>query len=154
MSAHLPYVGIPPPDTHRTGAKCIASGPQDPKSPGPAYHTPGVLRTKPGRGDPTRSMACSDKILRWNVLGCQGALLAHFVSAPVVLETFTVASCVFDREALTRAICGRLRQSPGVSLRVHEPVIHHCQCQLGDVEDCGLASWSNQKVAPAGLWFV
>ena len=61
-----------------------------------------------------------------------------------------MASCVFDREALARAICGRLRQSPGVSLRVHEPVIHHCQCQLGDVKDCGLASWSNQKVAPAG----
>ena len=27
----------------------------------------GRLRTKPGRGDATRSMSCSDKLLRWNV---------------------------------------------------------------------------------------
>lgn len=42
-------------DIHRTGAKSVVAG-MDPKLPGRAYHLLGVLRTKPGRGDPTRSM--------------------------------------------------------------------------------------------------
>ena len=29
----------------------------------------GILRSKPGRGDRTRSISCSDKILRWTLLG-------------------------------------------------------------------------------------
>ena len=46
--------------------------PQDLKLPGAEYHTSlGAVRTKPGRGDPTRSLSCSDKMLKWRALGMQ-----------------------------------------------------------------------------------
>ena len=58
-------------DAHRTGAKPVPGEPADPKGAGGGYHAVGVLRCKPGRGDPTLSMSCSDKISRWTVVGCQ-----------------------------------------------------------------------------------
>lgn len=52
-------------DIHRTGAKCLQhDDKQDSFGSGIDYHVVGPLRTKPGRGDRTLSLSCSDKIAK------------------------------------------------------------------------------------------
>nr|CAD7396730.1 unnamed protein product [Timema cristinae] len=97
-------------DIFRTGAKCLPTEPrQDPKLPGVQYHTVAALRTKPGRGDPTLSLSCSDKLARWNAVGIQGALLSLLLSTPVHLSSIVIARvCPHSQEALHRAVVGRV----------------------------------------------
>ncbi|XP_012868473.1 PREDICTED: tRNA-specific adenosine deaminase 1 isoform X1 [Dipodomys ordii] len=94
-------------DIHRTGAKCVPGEARDPGKPGAAYHQVGLLRVKPGRGDRTCSMSCSDKMARWNVLGCQGALLMHFLEEPIYLSALVIGKCPYSQEAMQRALTGR-----------------------------------------------
>uniref|UniRef100_A0ABM5F4N5 Double-stranded RNA-specific adenosine deaminase isoform X4 n=1 Tax=Pogona vitticeps TaxID=103695 RepID=A0ABM5F4N5_9SAUR len=57
-------------------------------------------------GERLRTMSCSDKILRWNVLGLQGAMLSHFLQ-PVYLRSVTLGY-LYSQGHLTRAICCRM----------------------------------------------
>ncbi|KAL3860752.1 hypothetical protein ACJMK2_010827 [Sinanodonta woodiana] len=94
-------------DIYRTGAKCVPGGKQDPFGDGQNYHTIGAFRIKPGRGERTLSMSCSDKLARWNVVGCQGALLSHFLTSPIYFVSITVGRYPYNAEALMRAVIGR-----------------------------------------------
>ncbi|NXK68119.1 DSRAD deaminase, partial [Sylvietta virens] len=59
-------------------------------------------------GERLRTMSCSDKILRWNVLGLQGALLSHFLE-PVYLRSVTLGY-LYSQGHLARAICCRMER--------------------------------------------
>lgn len=94
-------------DVNRTGAKCVENGEQDKKSDGAGYHAVGQIRTKPGRGDRTLSLSCSDKMLKWNVVGFQGALCSVFIKKPIFFKTLVIASGYFDKECLERGLFRR-----------------------------------------------
>ncbi|XP_018392410.1 PREDICTED: tRNA-specific adenosine deaminase 1 [Cyphomyrmex costatus] len=95
-------------DIHRTGAKCVKGEKiQDPRLPGVNYHIVGPLRTKPGRGDPTSSLSCSDKIAKWLILGLQGSLLSLLIPS-IKLESITIGGdSPFSLDAMERGLYKR-----------------------------------------------
>ena len=97
-------------DIYRTGAKCVPTGKQDPNQDGEDYHITGVLRTKPGRGERTLSMSCSDKIMKWCTLGLQGGLLSSFLESPIYLTSIIIGKCPFNKEAMERGVSLRHRE--------------------------------------------
>eukprot|EP00794_Sanderia_malayensis_P016706 gene16706-18400_t len=60
-------------------------------------------------GKRLRTMSCTDKVCRWNVLGLQGALLSHLID-PIYLETITLGY-LYDHGHLSRAVCCRLQRN-------------------------------------------
>lgn len=101
-------------DIYRTGAKCVKDEKiQDPRLPGINYHIVGPLRTKPGRGDPTSSLSCSDKMAKWLMLGLQGSFLSLLIS-PIKLETMIIGGdCPFSLDAMERGLYKRFHNKAG-----------------------------------------
>ncbi|XP_063920747.1 tRNA-specific adenosine deaminase 1 [Zophobas morio] len=114
-------------DIFRTGAKCLKEDKkQDPKLEGANFHVTGVVRIKPGRGVPTLSVSCSDKLSRWCHLGVQGALLSILLDKPIYFSSFTICGGTpYNEEAIMRALLNRVGN---VSL---QPPFQKCNIILG-----------------------
>lgn len=82
-------------------------------------------------GERLRTMSCSDKILRWNVLGLQGALLSHFMH-PVYLQSITLGY-LYNHGHLTRAVCCRLAREGCELVKSLPPHYTLCHPEVGRV---------------------
>lgn len=77
----------------------------------------GKLRTKSGRSNlpshmRSSCMSCSDKVVRWNVLGLQGALLSQYIPSPLRLSSIIVSQDpqAFSKAAQKEALCRATQQ--------------------------------------------
>ena len=72
---------------HWTGAKSVDGGLSSVES--------GISRLKCGRSDikldqRSESMSCSDKILKWNLVGIQGGLISAVNDRPIFLSSIVI----------------------------------------------------------------
>ena len=74
------------------------------------YH----LSTKPGRGDPSRSYSCSDKICLWNSIGWQGGCLATLIE-PVFVSSIIIGG-EWEEERMKNALITRISEKSNVQL--------------------------------------
>ena len=106
-------------DIHRTGAKSLL----DPLEPMADYHILGAVRTKPGRGDPTSSLSCSDKMAKWCHVGFQGSLLAAFFQRPLIPNTIIVGGAKqTSLNSVQRALFDRF-EFTSKNVRLHQTLL-------------------------------
>lgn len=89
--------------------------------------TEGKIRIKPGKGDRTMSLSCSDKIARWNMLGVQGCMMSSIVE-PVYLSSVVLADGTpFNQTAMERALYKRFTDADKylnlTPFKLHRPAI-------------------------------
>jgi len=110
----------------------------------------GLLRVKGGRGDPTMSMSCTDKIAAWLANGVRGALLAGLFPQPIFIDHIVIASspCLPDVEQIATSLFGRdPDRTPTITIDTGEFCFaeHH------------IAKNAKSKVVPASacaVWFA
>lgn len=110
----------------------------------------GDIRTKPGRGEPTLSISCSDKLAKWNVLGLQGALIYSLLDKPIYYNSMTLCDPKYcDVNAARRAIWERfnsIKFSPEHPFYINQPVIQmNCSIKFKHQKNI------NQEPAPGSI---
>lgn len=69
----------------------------------------GKIRTKPGKGDRTMSLSCSDKMARWNMVGIQGAMLSSLIDPIYLTSVIFADGTPFNFIAMERAMWKRFK---------------------------------------------
>lgn len=88
--------------------------------------TEGKIRIKPGKGDRTMSLSCSDKIARWNMMGVQGCMMSSIVD-PIYLSSVVLADGTpFNQIAMERALFTRFKDADKFlnhPFKLHQPEV-------------------------------
>ncbi|KAG9392846.1 Adenosine-deaminase (editase) domain [Carpediemonas membranifera] len=127
-----PHLGF---NDYRTGSKPVVGALLDRTG-------VGLFRTKPGRGERSPSMSCSDKLVRWAYLGLLGKR-----GPPLFLDTLTVGLPA-DTTALERSF-GRLSR---LDMRRHGPYrVHPPELRTSPVE-FPLARTEARRPSPHCYW--
>ncbi|KAJ1650105.1 tRNA-specific adenosine deaminase 1, partial [Dispira simplex] len=107
-------------------------------------HCLAALRTKPARKDAERttSMSCSDKLMIWNVVGIQSALLSLFIE-PIFLASVIIGE-PFNHDAVAAALGGRLTPllDATAPVRLHHPELVRATVEFPFQEPVGEGSAS------------
>ena len=67
----------------------------------------GKIRIKPGKGDRTLSLSCSDKFARWNMVGILGCMLASLIDPIYISHIIFADGTPFNSIAMERALWKR-----------------------------------------------
>lgn len=88
--------------------------------------TEGKIRIKPGKGDRTMSLSCSDKIARWNMMGIQGSMMSSVVE-PIYISSVVLADGTpFNQTAMERALFKRFTDANKFlnhPFKLHQPTV-------------------------------
>jgi tRNA-specific adenosine deaminase 1 len=139
-------------DIHRTGAKCIKQSiikdPLKTTDSRKDYHVFGAVRRKPGRGDPTESLSCSDKMAKWNIVGLQGSLLSSLLSnGPLLWSSLVVSSPQCNIESMNRSIFNRFNASTKIVKKI--PIVKsEITFQFSKDAENGLESLKHKGLFP------
>ena len=112
------------------------------------YHVLGVVRKKPGRGNPTESLSCSDKMAKWNIVGLQGSLLSSLLSnGPILWSSLVIGSPQCNVESMKRSIYNRFNARKDIVKEI--PIVKsEITFQFAKHAESGLESQKHKGLIP------
>lgn len=131
----------------------------------------GVVRRKPGKGPPTSSVSCSDKILKWNILGFQGCLMLPLIQEPLYFSKIIaltseeyeaegnvdIAASTSMQRALWERACSLKEYTEDSSfVRQTSPSFIAIPVSRNILEEHGLLSSDTRRVSPgiSATWWA